>query len=60
MPLAVVPTSPFLLPLCTVCGGPTMLARIDPAPAEEDAQDRRIYICTKCGAQQTEAVIRRK
>jgi hypothetical protein len=37
-----------------------MLARIDPAPAEEDAHDRRIYVCTKCGSQQTEALIRRK
>ena len=59
MPPAVVPTSPFLLPLCTVCGGPTMLARIDPAPAE-DTHDRRIYVCSECGSQQTEAVIRRR
>jgi hypothetical protein len=60
MPPAVVPTSPFLLPLCTVCGGPTVLARLDPLTAGEDAHDRRIFICADCGAQQTETIIHRK
>jgi hypothetical protein len=37
-----------------------MLARIDPGSADEDPHDRRIYVCAQCGAQQTEAIIRRK
>jgi hypothetical protein len=57
---AIVPISPFLLPPCVACGGPTMLARLDPERVPPDAHDRRMFVSTGCGAQQTDALVRRK
>jgi hypothetical protein len=60
MAIRPIPTSPFLLPLCSVCGGATRLARIEPRAADDDGHELRIFACVDCEAQQTQALVRRK
>ncbi len=48
---------PFLLPVCSHCGGPTSLSHLEPNPAR-DGEDLRSYKCAWCGALRTLAVAR--
>jgi hypothetical protein len=43
--------NPFLLPTCSVCGGPVNLSHVE--PASEDHPERRIFRCTHCDTEQT-------
>jgi len=38
---------PFLLPMCSACGGPTSLSRVEPFPSG-DVADLRTYQCPRC------------
>jgi hypothetical protein len=50
---------PFLLPVCSHCGGPTNLSHLEPNPACSH-EDLRTYKCTWCGALRTHAVARKR
>jgi hypothetical protein len=50
---------PFLLPVCSQCGGPTSLSHLEPNPACSH-EDLRTYKCASCGALRTHAVARKR
>jgi hypothetical protein len=50
---------PFLLPVCSRCGGPTSLSHLEPNPACSH-EDLRTYKCAACGALRTHAVARQR
>ncbi|HEY4922048.1 MAG TPA: hypothetical protein VII40_18235 [Xanthobacteraceae bacterium] len=50
---------PFLLPVCSNCGGPLSLSHLEPNP-ENSVQDLRSYKCAWCGDIRTLAVARRR
>lgn len=50
---------PFLLPVCSHCGGPTSLSHLEPNPSCS-FEDLRTYKCAWCGALRTHAVRQRK
>jgi len=50
---------PFLLPVCSHCGGPTSLSHLEPNPACSH-EDLRTYKCASCGALRTHAVARKR
>jgi len=50
---------PFLLPVCSHCGGPTSLSHLEPNPACS-LEDLRTYKCAWCGALRTHAVARKR
>jgi hypothetical protein len=50
---------PFLLPVCSHCGGPTHLSHLEPNPSCS-FEDLRTYKCAWCGAQRTHAVARQR
>lgn len=50
---------PFLLPVCSHCGGPTSLSHLEPNPTCSH-EDLRTYKCAWCGALRTHAVARKR
>jgi hypothetical protein len=57
---AAMPTiEPFLLPVCSNCGGPMSLSHLEPNP-ENSAQDLRSYKCASCGDIRTFEVARKR
>jgi hypothetical protein len=50
---------PFLLPVCSHCGGPTSLSHLEPNPSCS-FEDLRTYKCAWCGAMRTHTVARKR
>jgi hypothetical protein len=48
-----------MLPLCSACGGPTRLTRVEPHPTAA-ATDLRTFECQECGEQKTFLVCRKR
>ena len=52
------PIEPFLLPVCSECGGPTRLSKLEP-DLWNGVDEFRTYECAWCGKSHTRLVARR-